>query len=44
MRKSLWRKLQIKIPKSLINFDIAHKQAVEEIIRENNLEISDDDL
>ena len=44
MRRKSLEKVTNQNPKSLINFDIAHKQAVEELIIENNLEISDDDL
>ena len=44
MRRKSLEKVTNQNPKSLINFDVAHKQAVEEIIKEKKLEISDDDL
>ena len=44
MRRKSLEKVTNQNPLSLINFDLAHKQAVEELIIENNLEISDDDL
>ena len=44
MRRKSLEKVTNQNSKSLINFDVAHKQAVEEIIKENKLEISDDDL
>ena len=44
MRKKSLEKITNQNPNSLINFDVAHKHAVEEIIRDNKLEISNEDL
>ena len=44
MRRKSLEKVTNQNQNSLINFDIAHQQAVEEIIKENKLEISDEEL
>ena len=44
MRKKSLSTVTNQNQNSLINFDIAHKQAVEEILKENKLEILKEDL
>ena len=44
MRKKSLEKVTTQNQNSLINFDIAHQQAVEEIVKENKLEISNEEF